>query len=693
MTELLILRGKTIVLFALLFICVGWTFDDFNKVRRHIEKGNFVAASEELQGLIENDPDNSQAHYYMGICQLELDNPKAGLSHLQKADFDVNDQDYVFYLASAYHQNGLLDEAHNLLSDSVYAKTTDLKFKKLKSNVSFARQLITQPAKVVAINLGDKINSDGQEYSSMLTSDQRKLFFTSRRKESARAAFDGHTYEQIFTTTLDSLDQWQEPELVQNDVSNKVHNASVFLFDKDRKIVTFDDGDLYLSDLKDGKWSDPEPIEAINTSDGAETHCFISDDGNYIYYATDNYSKNGDLDIYQIRKDELGEWGSPEPLDELNTPEDDDAPFLAEDGILYFSSRGHNSIGGYDIFKSEWNATANTWGKPENMGFKINSFQDDTFFNTFGRIAYLSSSRLEGYGAMDIYRVFLFDKIKIQGRILNSRDNTPIPGAEVFILDEGEKISTTCDEEGRYELLVPIEKRFDLVIEYQDQVLYQNKHRIRVLVGQVNDNIHHFYLDLGVNDQSNKTPVGSFDQYEGKEEDIYLKMVNTFGSDPTELEPDSEVALKDLLTLKIALNPEKSVEVAKKEVMPEKEKSIERSKALVEIYFDFSLSKINTEYKDKLDKLSRLLFNHNDITLKITGNTDNIGGSEFNKSLGLKRAKAIKRYLVRKGALSNQLIVESLGKEMPVTPNENEEGRKQNRRADLQLVEGTKSDI
>jgi outer membrane protein OmpA-like peptidoglycan-associated protein len=168
-------------------------------------------------------------------------------------------------------------------------------------------------------------------------------------------------------------------------------------------------GDIYVTekDPATGAWKEPQKFANINTPD-FEADAFITADGKTAYFATNHYKKIGDLDIYYVTKNEDGSWSKPQELQgRINTSEDEDAPFLTPDGkTLYFSSRGHKNMGGFDVFKSTLDSNGN-WTNPVNVGYPINTPDDDVYYymSSNGKKGYLSSYREGGYGEKDIYEI------------------------------------------------------------------------------------------------------------------------------------------------------------------------------------------------------------------------------------------------------------------------------------------------
>jgi len=165
-----------------------------------------------------------------------------------------------------------------------------------------------------------------------------------------------------------------------------------------------------------------------------------------IYFSSygDN-DKNG-KDIYKVRRMSNGEWSNPIRLENsINTIYDEDYPFVSNDGTtLYFCSRGHNSMGGYDVFKSIFNPANGTWGTPENMDFAINTPDDDLLYiaDDVNQVAYFSSRRSSGQGNINVYKIKVGPKppsIALISGIFSTIDENTHPEATITVRDSQTK--------------------------------------------------------------------------------------------------------------------------------------------------------------------------------------------------------------------------------------------------------------
>ena len=669
-----------LLFFAFLMGSFAAQAQDYKKIKKLLAKDYYQLAWFETEKALKSDADNASLNYYAGVCMLKLYQQEKALDYLLKSNAQI-DKKYNYYLGEAYLHNDQPGKAAKLFQNVESKLLTDKELALAERQVKNYLRLRADEQEVVVTNMGSTVNSASHEYSGVMTSDQQSVVFTVRKSESGNIAGDGLAYEEIYRTSLDSDDNWEKPTRFGAMSAKKQHDATVALLDNDTKLISYHDADLFISELKNGKWTKARPLELINSADGAETHCFINQAFDTIYYATDYYSENGDLDLYMTVK--VGEdWSDPEPLSDINTPYNDDSPYMAENGDFYFSSQGHNSMGGYDIFKTRFDAKNGKWSKPENLGYNINSSSDDTYFNMYGKLAYLSSGRAGGYGNMDIYKVVLFNKVRVTGKIFDKGSNKAVSGAEIVAVGE-DTYTATSDASGTYEMIVPVEEIFDMTISYEGEPIYRHKHFARIKFRDYNDNI--------VNIETVLTEHILSDSDEAIEIDVI--MINDFDTDPLKLQPSP--GHDDMLALEIYQKPleEKAPEVkvekpVKLPVIEKVAKVVKKPEPVVDlpiVYFDFNQTKIDEFYKTKLNAVITYLSKVSGKSLKLTGHTDLKGNDEYNQQLSKNRVDVVKKYLLAAGLSSARIVTSAKGETSPVV-NTEEKSRK-NRRVELSFIE------
>ncbi len=387
---------------------------------------NYLRALPLYKKLADAHPDDPYFNYQAGICFLyKNDEKELAVFYLERTKKIAPDIDRIdFYLGRAYHLNYRFDDAihqFNLALDNENADDREkLEINRYIAYCESAKNLIRDTMEVEIKNVGDPVNTHNAEYVPVITIDESTLIFTYRGERSTGGLLDvkfrpdstGEYYEDIMVS-LRIGDHWLSPEPISNNINSLGHDASIALSNDGQilfifKSTTKDGGDIYMSTLKGETWSTPERLGPnINTPKYWEGSCSLSSDGEILYFASDRPGGLGGRDIYMSRKMSDGSWGPAENLGPtINTPYNDDAPYIHPDGInLFFSSEGHNSMGGYDLFYAHLKNGA--WGTPVNIGYPVNTPANERFYTLTadGGTGYYSSDQKGGFGSQDIYTV------------------------------------------------------------------------------------------------------------------------------------------------------------------------------------------------------------------------------------------------------------------------------------------------
>lgn len=345
--------------------------------------------------IIMENPENLNLSYKIGTCYLNIpDEKEKAIPYLEAAVKDAAwdsktgsfkekraPLDAWFYLARAYMINNELEKGlETLKTFQNLASQTGKKGK--MQNLDFVTQqidacnnairLVANPVPLTKKILGKGFTLGAINENPAVSFDGLTIVYTERR---------GLVNVIMFSKKIRG--KWQEPvEITQQlnageDCSTCALNrdgTELFLYKTDMF-----DGNIYSSKYVNDTWT---PIVKLNRNINTkfyESHASLSADGKRLYFTSNREGGKGGLDIYVSEKDASGEWGPAVNLGpEVNTPYNDDNPFITEnDSILYFCSEGHNSMGGYDIFRSFLSGKG--WNKPENLGYPVNSTDDDRF--------------------------------------------------------------------------------------------------------------------------------------------------------------------------------------------------------------------------------------------------------------------------------------------------------------------------
>ncbi len=265
-----------------------------------------------------------------------------------------------------------------------------------------AAKLIEDPIEFKIENLGEQFNDNNANFYPVFSNNQDVMVFMSSLK----------FYDAVFFAKK-IKNHWAGPinitPEIQSDgdlyVSCLADNGSSLYFSK----VIDEKSDLYKSEYNGTRWLPAKKLNNIINSIYWDSHAFIFDKGNKMIFASDRPGGEGGLDLYISELDAKGNWGIPVNLGpKINTPFNEDRPFVSESGKkLFFCSQGHKNMGGFDIF-SATGENSKDWSKVLNLGYPMNTPDDDTFFMPVneGRNGYISANReKDGFGKEDIYYI------------------------------------------------------------------------------------------------------------------------------------------------------------------------------------------------------------------------------------------------------------------------------------------------
>lgn len=405
----------------------------------------------------------------------------------------------AYYLGNLYHLLFRFDEAlaaYNRYShiDKEEREYTLAEIERLKDITITAMEMTKYPVSAVVENLGGNINSQAADYAPLITNNGNSLIFTSRRKGSTGGMVDAYReyYEDVYISNRQGMD-WTKPVSISPNINTETHDATVALSPSEQVLFFYRTnpsligGDIYTSKFNGREWSKPQIMEEqVNTIEGAESSASITADSTVFYFSSNRPGGLGGRDIYRVVKLPNGNWSKALNLGPaINTPYDDDAPFITPDGkTLYFSSEGHTNMGGFDIFRSMINDDG-TWSQPENLGYPVNSVGDDIYLvlSSDGSQGYFSSARNDGYGQTDIYSVVLssvqMEFAIVRGNVMSS-DDIAVPAKVTLIDDDSRTIQGiyNVSTKGKYLMVISPDKRYKLVVEaeghypYTDQLMF-----------------------------------------------------------------------------------------------------------------------------------------------------------------------------------------------------------------------------
>ncbi|GAB2716499.1 hypothetical protein GCM10011495_19230 [Hymenobacter frigidus] len=501
------------------------TRKDLKTGNKFFEQDNYRAALPYYEKVLAKDPNNAKALFNAGISYMSFDKEKASdyIYKAQKIKPKV-DKSVEYWLGRVDHLNYNFDEAvAHFQAYNATLKKNDQRKEELAQLIQHSKNAKVQfnsPKDIFVKNLGPTINTQYSEHSPVISSDDKVLIFTSRGEAVTGAsgkvsdsknksiAADGEYYEDIFETTRIDDENWQKPRSLSGVLNGKGHDASTQLFDNDTKLLMYrndNNGDIFVSDKSGGDWGVPKPLDGNINSKAYEGDAFITPDGLTLVFATGKYAEDGTLDLFQSTRVVGGDFGPAKSLGaNINTKYDDDSPFMSKDGkTLYFSSRGHNTMGGYDIFKSEYDEAGRKWGPAQNMGYPINTPDDDSYYRLSpdGSYAYLSSYRIGGYGEKDIYTINYIKNANIIGKVFSKRDSTTvIPGIElVFSGAQADKTALSFRDvtkpDGAYQVAVLSGRTYQVAVSKDGKNIETQEFAVPVSTNDSTTITKNFYVD------------------------------------------------------------------------------------------------------------------------------------------------------------------------------------------------------
>ncbi len=392
-----------------------------------------------FEELLQAHPNWSTLNFNIGVCLFDGKKNKLESEPYFKKALDIPKSN--MYLGQIMHLKLNFDSAlyyYNIyLNDPSESKDIRI-IEQLRANTNFAKEHLKDITNDTLVDV-PYLNSKFDEYAPVLSSDGKTLFFTSRRSGGEKNSTDqtGRFFEDIYISTLNDSGYWVEPKKVFSS-PHDLHEATAGLSPDGKKLVVFRTdknyitGNLFYTSKEVDQWGKLHKFENGINSSYIESSMSFSLDQKTIYFSSDRPGGFGGKDIYRIRQMGDGSWSKPFNLGPLiNTAFDDDAPFIHPNGItLFFCSKGHQNLGGYDIFRSELNLEEDTWSRAKNLKSPLNSVYDDVFFSisSDGEQAFFSSERSYGLGGQDIFKINLKQKPipYFIGYVFDAETNHPI---------------------------------------------------------------------------------------------------------------------------------------------------------------------------------------------------------------------------------------------------------------------------
>jgi len=374
------------------------------------ENGKYKEAIEYYLKQHATDPDNIYLNYQIACCYLKFNcERELAVPFLERiVKLRQSDENVTFDLGRAYLHDHAFEKAlfqfENYKSFVLADNAKRLIADRYIDYCYNAQAFIQVPLNIEYINLGAAINSKFAETNPFVTYDESRLVFSSNRKN-----FDSN----IYMIEKRKNGTWSKPSVLNNSVNSPYDEFAAGISKQgDYLFVHHNESNVtenILAGEFDGKtYKNLHDIgRNVNTVLFKEEGAFISESGDTLLFSSNRPGGFGGLDLYISLKLPTGEWGQARNLGEdINTPFDENYPLIDDFGKLVFASKGHSSMGGYDIFSAH-TKPVNGWHEPRNMGYPINDTYDNTNITmpTHNRYAYIAAAGKNSLGDLDLYKI------------------------------------------------------------------------------------------------------------------------------------------------------------------------------------------------------------------------------------------------------------------------------------------------
>jgi len=623
---------------------------------------------------------NPQLNYKTGIAALFSDNKEQAAGFFRKVleeKVDLTD-DLMFFTGRSLQYIGKYDEAVEKLSE--YLKSSG---KKNDAMVEAAKKYIeeckaaaevskdTLRIEIKTLDLG--INTVADEYAEVLSADGSTMYFASRRPLSNSSKYEDAKYDEniLYSTLINNT--WSLTRSVSKNLTTKYCETPLYLNPTGEELYIYTGyaggGDIKVSIKKKDQWKKPESVPFNINSTGTETSMTFSPDSKEVWFVSDHGKEGfGGKDIYMIKRLDDKKWSKPinaGPM--INSSWDEESPRFSENGdTLFFSSRGHNSMGGFDVFYSARDANG-VWGQAINYGYPVNTPWDELFYYPLGTtdsIFYFASNRPESRGGLDIFRGRFIPPEPV---IVPAIALVPVKPDTVVIRDTVVVIKEVVQAP-------PPPPPAPVAEAPKEVVLY--------LIGKVKDSetgepilakidVIDLATDAVIATTASSDVDGSYRvRLPGKKSYMVDVRGAGFLSDMKRVNIASTYA-EESYNLDVTLI---KVKVGKKVV-------------LNNILFQTGKSILTTTSYAELDRLYNILIDNPQMKIEISGHTDKTGSEPVNFKLSEARAKAVVDYLLKKGIDVSRLEFRGFGSLQPIADNATPEGRTKNRRVEFKILE------
>jgi len=608
-----------------------------------------------------------------------------------------------FYLGKAYAVNYEFDKAikyFNMFLVNVSGEDLEMKGKaeQMINNCNNAKDILTDTIRENSVeNIQFPINSQYSEYVPVISADESVMIYTyrgirSKGAENIDQSMGSEAYMEDVFISYKENGVWTTPESIGDNINTKNHDAAIALSVDGQTLFIYKSednnmGDIYVSQLSGGDWSKPIKLKGdVNSNKSWEGSASLSANGKVLYFASDREGGLGGRDLYKAELQGDGSWSNIQNLgSKVNTIYNDDAPFIHPDNkTLYFSSQGHSSIGGYDIFYTIMDDEGN-FNEPVNLGYPINTVDDNRYFvlAANGKTGYYSGGGEKSLGEEDIFKITMG---KIEKPVL------ALLLGKVYYND------------------VPIGSIMNLSKQPNQEL--EGKFKSNSKTGKYVMALTRGIYEIEVELASGETVSDSIRLNDITE---YIELHKDF-----RIYSDSSLIIRQAASLQSILEVElkkenKTIDTLFTDNINQEIKLTPMDKgrvfSLKNIMYAFDNANLRASSSVELDRLVAILKEQKDIKIEISSHTDasrNVEAAKrsfkrkglvytkeahdkkskaYNQQLSQRRAQSVVDYLVKKGISRNRLVAKGYGEEKPIATNDTEEGRQLNRRTEFKVLD------
>ena len=537
----------------------------FDRAVQLYNRHDFSNALRQLDDLLSEDPAYSRAWLMKGDMYNDLKEiPDAIASYKKAVEIDSAVFPPAYYImANLYFDLEKYDDAKTYyIRYLTFKPKIQAELKRTSENLllcDFRGKMMKNPVPFSPVNIGPNVNSSGYEYINAVSLDEGQLYFT---RKGADPRSDESFFRSVSARSATGQLNWSPAIEIGAPINTPGNEGALCVSPDGMTIIitccsrgdSYGSCDLYSSRKVGKNWSEPQNLGPDVNSTAWESQPCLAADGSTLFFVSTRRGGHGGSDIWKSSLQADGSWSMPVNLgDSINTPADEMAPFIHPDGrTLYFSSRGHQGMGGADLFVSRKDAGGN-WQKPENIGYPVNTNHDEInlIINAKGSEAFISAARENGYGNTDIYRFELPKQSRpasvsyVHGKVYDKNTLNPLAAAFELIdmQNNGVVVNSSSDPvSGEFVMSLPVDKEYALNVSCKGYLFFSTNFSLN----KMNDSVNPVKLDIPMQ----AVAVG---------EKVVLHNI-FFDTDKFELLPDSKAELGILLGF-LSKNPVMHIEI------------------------------------------------------------------------------------------------------------------------------------